>query len=107
VERTRVLLHVVDASGTSGRDPADDLGMALEEVRHWDRAMLDRPQLVAASKRDLAPGSDDPLPDLRAAATRQGLEVIEVSAVTGEGLVELKRRLMRMIAAVPALEAEA
>jgi len=107
VERTRVLLHVVDASGTSGREPADDLGMALEEVRHWDRAMLDRPQLVAASKRDLAPGSDDPLPDLRAAATRQGLEVIEVSAVTGEGLVELKRRLMRMIAAVPALEAGA
>jgi GTP-binding protein len=107
VERTRVLLHVVDASGISGRDPADDLGMAIEEVRRWDVSMLERPQVVAASKRDLAPGSDDPLPGLRAAATRLGLEVIEVSAVTGKGLEELKRRLLRVLSVSPAPEARA
>lgn len=107
VERTRVLLHVVDASGLSGRDPADDLGMAIEEVRRWDVSMLERPQVVAASKRDLAPGSDDPLPGLRAAAARLGLEVIEVSAVTGKGLEELKRRLLRELSLSPAPEAEA
>ncbi len=77
VERTRVLLHVVDASGISGRDPAEDLGLALEEVRRWDVSMLERPQVVAATKRDLAAGSDDPLPGLRAAAARLGLEVVD------------------------------
>jgi GTP-binding protein len=107
VERTRVLLHVVDASGTSGRDPGDDLRMAREEVRHWEASMVGRPQLVAASKRDLAPGVDDPLPGLKAAAAEAGLEVLEISAVTGEGLVPLKRRLMRMLAATAPSTAEA
>ena len=99
VERTRVLLHVVDASGASGRDPADDLRTAREEVRRWEGSMMDRPQLVAASKRDLAPGSGDPLPGLREAAASEGLEVIEISAVTGAGLEALKGRLLRMLAA--------
>ncbi len=102
VERTRVLLHVVDVSGTSGRDPVEDLRLAREEVRQWAPAMLERPQLVAASKRDLAPAEDDPLPAFREAAAREGLEVLEVSAVTGAGLEELKRRLLRMLANAPA-----
>src|SRR5512139_1650495 len=63
VERTRVLLHVVDASGTSGRDPVEDLRLVREEVRRFDPELLERPQLVAASKRD-ARGESDPLPQL-------------------------------------------
>jgi GTPase len=98
VERTRVLLHVVDASGTSGRDPVEDLGLVREEVRQWDASLLDRPQLVAATKRD-ARSDPDPLPDLERAAGRLGLEVFPVSAVTGEGLVELKRALLRQVEA--------
>jgi len=105
VERTRILVHVVDASGTSGRDPGDDLRTAREEVQRWERSMLDRPQLVCASKRDLASGADDPLDSLRAAAAEAGLEVIEVSALTGEGLVPLKRRLQQMLAATDATPA--
>src|SRR3954471_3432563 len=64
VERTRVLLHVVDASGLSGRDPVQDLRAVREEVREWNAEMLARPQLVAATKRD-AVGDPDPLPALR------------------------------------------
>jgi GTP-binding protein len=102
VERTRVLLHVVDASGTSGRDPAADLLAVREEVRLWDADLIERPQLVAATKRD-AVISPDPLPALRAAAGRIGLEVAPVSAVTGEGLVQLERRLLQLVeATVPA-----
>jgi GTP-binding protein len=102
VERTRVLLHVVDASGTSGRDPAEDLLAVREEVRLWDAGLLDRPQLVAATKRD-AVGAPDPLPALRRAAGDLGLEVLPVSAVTGEGLLALRRRLLQLAdAAVPA-----
>jgi GTP-binding protein len=98
VERTRVLLHVVDASGTSGRDPADDLALVREEVRRYEPELLERPQLVAATKRDLAQDAD-PLPGLRRAAERLGLEVVPLSAVTGEGLLVLKRRLLGLLAA--------
>jgi GTP-binding protein len=103
VERTRVLVHVVDSSGTSGRDPGVDLRLTREEIRRWDASMLERPQLVAATKRDLVAG-DDPLPSLRAEAAELGLEVIPVSAVTGEGLAVLKSRLLRQLAPAPQLE---
>jgi len=98
VERTRVLLHVVDASGTSGRDPAEDLALVREEVRRYAPALLERPQLVAATKRDLA-AAEDPLAALRQAADDLGLEVVPVSAATGEGLLALKRRLLGLLAA--------
>mgnify|MGYP001058522111 FL=1 len=54
VERTRVLVHVVDASGLSGRDPVLDLDLVREEVRRYLPDLAERPQLVAATKRDLA-----------------------------------------------------
>jgi GTP-binding protein len=98
VERTRVLVHVVDASGLSGRAPADDLALVREEVRRYAPALLERPQLVAASKRDLA-GADDPLPELLRAAAHLGLDVVPLSAATGDGLLVLKRRLLAMVAA--------
>jgi GTP-binding protein len=104
VERTRALLHVVDASGTSGRDPVEDLRLVREEVRRSNPALLERPQLVAASKRD-ALGEDDPLPALVAAAGGEGLEVVPISAVSGDGLVGLKRRLLALVAASRALDA--
>ena len=98
VERTRVLLHVVDSSGLSGRHPAQDLDVVREEVRRYAPDLAERPQLVAATKRDLV-GEQDPLPDLRRAAERLGLQVVPVSAATGEGLETLKRRLLGAIAA--------
>jgi GTP-binding protein len=98
VERTRALLHVVDASGTSGRDPADDLRLVRDEVRRWAPSLLDRPELVAATKRDLL-GDDDPLPGLERAAAREGLEVVAISAASGKGLLQLKRRLLALVTA--------
>jgi GTP-binding protein len=97
VERTRVLLHVVDASGLSGRDAVADLRAVREEVRRWNPELLDRPQLVVATKRD-AVAEADPLPALREAAREIGLNVRPVSAVTGEGLLELKRELAALVA---------
>jgi GTP-binding protein len=97
VERTRVLLHVVDASGLSGRDAVHDLRAVRDEVREWNAEMLDRPQLVVATKRD-AIGPADPLPALRAEARTLGLDVLPVSAATGEGLLDLKRALATRVA---------
>ncbi|PYQ43095.1 MAG: GTPase ObgE [Acidobacteria bacterium] len=104
VERTRVLLHVVDASGLSGRDPAHDLRAVRDEVREWNAEMLERPQLVVATKRD-AIGEEDPLPALREAARALGLQVVPVSAVTGEGLLELKRALATRVAEARSISA--
>ncbi len=107
VQRTYVLLHVVDASGASGRDPAADLRAVREELRQWDEDLLSRPQLVVASKRD-ALVAPDLLNSLVAEASALGLEVLPVSAVTGVGLVELKHQLFGMVKAArsfqPALE---
>jgi GTPase len=97
VQRTRALVHVVDASGTTGRDPVAELRTVREEVRLWDPSLLERPQLVAASKRDIA-GEEDPLPALREEARRLGMPVVPVSAVTGAGLDELKRALVGLLA---------
>jgi GTP-binding protein len=104
VQRTRVLVHVVDASGLSGRDPGDAFEAVREEVRRWDPSLLARPQLVAASKRD-AVGPLDPLPSLARAAGRWGLELIPISAVTGEGLPDLKLALLRLVTAALATTA--
>ncbi len=110
VQRTRVLVHVVDASGTSGRDPGADLDTVREEVRRWDPALLERPQLVVATKRD-ALVLPDPLPGLERSARQLGLPVVAVSALSGKGLLELRRRLALLVAAarpeLAALEGQA
>ena len=105
VERTRVLVHVVDASGHSGRDAAADLAAVREEVRQWNPDLLSRPQIVVASKRDAVETTNDPLPALAAAAEALGLEVAPVSAATGAGLRDLKRRLLRLVDLAPAVPA--
>jgi GTP-binding protein len=98
VERTRVLVHVVDASGLSGRDPVADLRAVREEVRRYAPALLERPQLVVASKRD-AVAEADPLPSLRAEAEALGLPLVPISAVTGAGVLELKRAILALVEA--------
>jgi GTP-binding protein len=98
VERTRVLLHVVDASGTNGREATADLVDVLSEVGAWDEGLIGRPQLLAATKRD-AVQEPDPLPALVEMAEARGLRVVPVSAVTGQGLTELKRALRDLLAA--------
>jgi GTPase len=100
VERTRVLLYVIDASGTSGRDPAADLAAVREEVRLSHPELLERPQLVAASKRDVVT-LPDPLGTLMDEAGRLGLDVLPVSAVSGAGLPDLLRRLRLLVQEAP------
>jgi len=96
VERTLALAHVVDASGTSGRDPVEDLRTVREEVRLWNPTLLGRPQIVVASKRD-ALSAEDPLAALVDEARKHSMPVIEVSSVTGAGLADLKRRLLALL----------
>jgi len=106
VERTRVLLYVIDASGSGGNDPVADLRAVRREVEAWNPALLERPQLVAASKRD-ARTPPDPLPKLRRAARALDMPVVPISAVTGEGLDDLLGRLATLACAPVPAEATA
>jgi GTP-binding protein len=103
LERTKVLVHVVDISGASGRDPADDLETVRTELRLFQPALAAKPQLVAANKMDAVdPGDDNTSAGVAALAARaaeHGLPFFRISAVTGAGLPELLEAMWRHVAA--------
>lgn len=88
VERTRVLIHVVDVSGLEGRDPVADFRAVNEELRLYRPELAERKQLVAANKLDLEEARQN-LPAFREAVEALGYKVFPVSAATGEGLEPL------------------
>jgi GTP-binding protein len=88
LERTRVLVHVVDVSGFSGREPVDDLDVLRRELALFDRELARKPQLVAANKMD-AVTDQDAVDRLAARAAEMGLPFHRISAVTGDGVPAL------------------
>ena len=92
IERTKMLLHVIDVSEGSGRDPVKDFETIKEELRSYKMDLLDRPQLVAASKMD-ALNDAERLERLREFCNDHGLELIEISSVTGFGIETLTNRV--------------
>jgi GTP-binding protein len=101
VERTRVLLHVVDGSG---KDPAWDHGVIREELQAHDPALLAKPMLTVFNKLDL-PAAREAWPAFRDALQREGLPVIAISAETGEGLDELRAAIGELLPDLEALDA--
>jgi len=96
VARTRALIHVVDLSPETGRDPADDYRKLNLELERYDPTLLEKPQLVAANKID-AVGSAERLKLLRAGVPRK-VKVLPVSGLTGQGIPELNRAIAKMLA---------
>ena len=97
IERTRVLAHVIDASGLMGTDLAGDYETICRELSAFSPALAARPRVLVASKRDLARAEEDPLPSLQAIARRDHLPLFEISAATGAGLKELTRHLASLL----------
>jgi len=97
VERTKVLVYVVDVSSASGREPADDLDVIRRELELFQAALLGRPQLVAANKVDAL---DDAAraERLEERARGLGLPVFRISAVTGTGVAELLEAMWALVA---------
>jgi GTPase len=85
LERTKVLIHVIDVSGMSGREPASDLDVLRDELSRFNDDLATKPQLVAANKID-ALTDEASIAPLEARATALGLPFFRISAVTGAGL---------------------
>ena len=94
VERTKLLILVVDAAGTEGRDPVDDVRVILEEVRLYNPLLADRPVVIAANKVDL-PEASDHIPQLKEAYP--AYKIFPISAVTGSGIQELLYAVAEML----------
>lgn len=88
IDRCRLLVHLVDVSGSEGRDPVEDFRTINEELACYDLRLEQRPQIVCANKCDIARGEEN-LERLRAAAEERGAELYPISAATGEGVKEL------------------
>ena len=104
VERTRVLVHVLDTAGSEGRDPLEDFRATNRELELYNPLLSKRPMVIAANKMDL-PGAPENLQKLKAAVGND-YELYPVSAVTGDGLDPLVYRLAGLIAALPEEVAE-
>lgn len=91
IERTKVLVHVVDAASTEGRDPIADIRAINAELKAYNPELLTRPQVIAANKTDaIYDGEEeDPIERLRKEFEPEGIRIFPISAVTGKGVKEL------------------
>ena len=90
IERTKVLIHVVDAASTEGRDPVADIKAINHELGAYNPELLTRPQVIAANKTDaLWSEEEDPVERIRREFEPEGIKVYPISAVSGKGVKEL------------------
>lgn len=90
IERTRLLIHVVDASGSEGRDPVQDIYTINNELKKYNADLEKRPQVIAANKMDLVfAGDENPVDRIKAEFVPKGIPVYAISGVSGEGIREL------------------
>lgn len=91
IERTKVIIHMVDAASTEGRDPVEDIKLINEELAAYNPELAKKPQIIAANKTDLIFEGDeeDPVQRLRDEFESQGIPVFAISAATKKGLREL------------------
>ena len=90
IERTKVIIHMVDAASTEGRDPIEDINKINAELAAYNPELLKRPQVIAANKIDaIYEGDESPVDAIKAEFEPKGIKVFPISAVSGKGLKEL------------------
>lgn len=90
IERTKLILHIVDAASTEGRDPIADIYAINQELTAYNQEIAKRPQIIAANKIDMIYEQDDnPVDRIRAEFEPKGIPVYAISALSGQGLREL------------------
>ena len=103
IERTRILVHVIDMAATDGRDPHEDYLVIQKELESYNPHLLRRPQVIAANKMDI-PGADENLREFQ--KVHPDLEVVPISAATRAGVDELMGRVARLLDELPVEEKE-
>lgn len=102
IERTKVMIHMVDAAGTEGRDPVVDIKAINKELEAYNPQLLKKPQVIAANKIDAIAGDENEvISALRAEFEPQGIKVFPISAVSGKGLKELLYEVKNLLANCP------
>ena len=102
IERTKVMIHLVDAASTEGRDPVDDIYKINEELRAYNADLEKRPQVIAANKIDVVYSEDeDPVQRIRDEFEPKGIKVFPISAVSGKGLKELLFYVRELLDTLP------
>ena len=100
IERTRLLLHFLDVSGSEGRNPVDDFNVINEELKKYSEKLSNRRQVIVANKTDII--QDDSLyKEVEKLAKDKGLEIFKISAVTGDGIKELMKRISELLKELP------
>ncbi len=98
IERTRVIIHMVDAAGSEGRDPIADIYAIDKELKAYNEAIANRPQVIAANKMDMLYENESEIVDkLRAEFEPKGISVFPISAVSGKGVRELLYHVKGML----------
>lgn len=99
IERTRVMIHVVDAAGTEGRDPFEDIEAINNELAKYNADISSKPQVIAANKIDMLPEGEDSqiIKDLRAKYEAQGVKVFATSTLSGKGINDLLYYISRQL----------
>ncbi|HEX2035905.1 MAG TPA: GTPase ObgE [Chloroflexota bacterium] len=105
VERTRLLIHVVDAAGVDGREPLEDVDRINAELREYSAELASRPQIVAANKMDL-PEARERWPALEQALAARGVPAYPISAAARDGLERLLRAVAAKLAELRRQDAE-
>ncbi|UCE21037.1 MAG: 50S ribosome-binding GTPase, partial [Candidatus Aminicenantes bacterium] len=97
VERTKILLHLIDVSPYTGRDPVQDYRTVRKELEAFSPQLVKRHQILAANKIDLLTEKKDGLEDLKKLAGKEGLPFFAISALKKEGLGKLVNELARTL----------
>lgn len=98
IERTKVLIHMVDAASVEGRDPVEDIRAINRELEAYNPKLLKRPQVIAANKIDAVYAEEeDPVSRIRKVFEPEGIRVFGISAVSGQGLKELMYEVDRLL----------
>ncbi|MGN0666703.1 MAG: GTPase ObgE [Huintestinicola sp.] len=108
VDRCRLIVHVVDVSGSEGRDPKEDFEIINRELKNFSEELAERPQIVAANKCDMA--SPEQIAEFRAFVEEHGMQLFEISAATTQGTKELVAEVYKELEKLPPIkeyEAEA
>lgn len=106
IERTRVLIHVVDISGVEGRDAIEDFLKINEELKKYSVKLWDRPQIVAANKSDML-YEDEKFEEFKKKLNEMGYDkVFKISAATNEGVEELMKETARLLTEIPVMDLE-